>query len=141
MPRTKSGPAHLLLPVERFLLGALGCVGVIGGMLLLLWGTPPVPIRVIGGGMFALTGVVLLAIATGVIHPPDANSVEYRTEMAERAQRRRKGQKYESIGNHVPSAQPRRRGEPNKKLGSRQRPQVSSGSRNPQLTRKAERRQ
>lgn len=138
MPRTKTGPAHLLLPVERFLLGALGCVGVIGGTLLLLWGTPPVPIRLIGGGMFALTGIVLLAIATGVIHPPDANSVEYRTEMAERAQRRRKGQKYESIGNHTPSAEPRRRGE-RKPVGTGTRKSIQARP-NPELARKAERR-
>jgi hypothetical protein len=137
MPRTKSGPAHLLLPVERFLLGALGCVGVIGGMLLLLWGTPPLPIRLIGGGMFALTGIVLLAIATGVIHPPDANSVEYRTEMAERAQRRRKGQKYESIGNHVPSADPRRRGD--RKPVSQGTKKPIAPRRNPELARKAQR--
>ncbi|MDY7100365.1 MAG: hypothetical protein S0880_04180 [Actinomycetota bacterium] len=135
MPRTPSGPAHVLLPVERILLGALGCVGLIGGLLLLLWGTPPLPIRLIGGGMFALTGLVLVAVATGVIHPPDANSREYREEMVERAQRRRKGQTYKTL-NNSPKPGAAARGPRRRSVGTgRKKNEVGEGRKRPQLDR------
>lgn len=62
---------------ERFLLGALGCVGTIAGSLGALWSDLPTPLRVFGGSTAAL-GVFLIGLATiwGVVASPIARSAD-----------------------------------------------------------------